>query len=675
MPSRRLRSAAAVSAAALLMSGCGVLGGGGGGGSGRKADDNSPRGVAQGFLDEWSAARYPEASERTTDSTAAAAALTDMQAALHTEKRTFDLGNSSGDCAGPNGCTFDFDADLILTGLGEWRYSSALQVAQIASGAKTSWKVKWAPSILHPAMTDATAFSRVRQLPPRAPILDRHNALLVTQQPVMRVGVKAGAVPDGTVEELADKTNINIDGLTTRVANAENGDFVEAVVLRQSDYLALKPKLDKIPGVVVEPDTLTLAPTRAFAREVLGSVGTATPAALASAGPTADPEDSVGLFGLQALYQKQLAGRAGGRVDLVNKDTGAPVQTLIEFSPVDGTAVHTTLDLSIQNAAENALTLTDENSSLVAIDVTTGNVLAVANGPEDKAGEDRALNGQYAPGTGFKLVDALALLQNGVGLNDKIGCAPSVTIEGKRFDNYDGIGAPGQQSLAANFARSCSTAFARRIADLPTDSLSKAADALGLENDWELLVDSFSGSVPPASDRLDLANAAVGQGRMLVSPLAMAMMAAAVASGTPRYPRLVLDGPPAQTAPPANPAIVPPPGTVATASPSPTSPAPTPTFSPDPDDRPALDPLPYAAELKSLMMRATHGGTGSILGVGSTVGAFSGTALYGSDTEPGHHAWMIGFVGNVAFAVIVERGTTGPATAGPIAKNFLDAIL
>ena len=671
---RAFRSAAAVTAAALLISGCGVFGGNDGGGGGSAS---GPRGVAEAFLADWAAARFGEAATRTTDPGAAATALTDMQDALRLDSRELSPGALSGDCGSTTGCRLEFDVGLALNGLGEWRYASSLAVIRAAGGDQSEWKVRWLPSILHPRLSEGTAFTRVRDLPPRAPILDRTGAALVSQQKVVRVGVRAGSVPDGTVEDLAELVNVSIDGLLTRTLNAEPDDFVEAVVLRQSAYLALKSQIDQIEGVVAEADTLTLAPSREFAREVLGAVGNATPGALANAGPTASEEDSLGLFGLQGIYQKQLAGRAGGRIDLVNADTGAPVETLIQFVAVPGTAVHTTLDINIQTAAEQAVRLTEENSSLVAVDTATGHVLAVANGPVDKAGEDRALNGQYAPGTAFKMITALALLQNGMGLSDKIGCPPTVTIDGKRFENYEDVGGSGQISMATNFARSCNTAFARRIADLETDVLADAAKAFGLGGAWDLIVNTFSGDVPPATDRLELANSAIGQGRVLMGPLSLAMVAAAIASGQPRYPRLVLDGPPPRTAPPANPAILPPPGTVpSTASPSPSpEPDPTPVFSPQPDDRPTLEPLPFAAELRDLMFLAARRGTGEVINIAPNVGATDGTALYGSDTEPGRHAWMVGFAGTIAFAVLVERGTSGPATAGPIARSFLTAVL
>jgi cell division protein FtsI/penicillin-binding protein 2 len=252
-----------------------------------------------------------------------------------------------------------------------------------------------------------------------------------------------------------------------------------------------------------------------------------------------------------------------------------------------------------------------------------------------------------------------------------------VTIDGKRFDNYDNLGSLGQVALSTNFARSCNTAFARRVADLPTDALADAAESFGIGGAWDLLVNTFSGDVPPAADRLELANDAIGQGRVLMSTLSMAVVAAAIAAGQPHYPRLVLDGPPPQAGPPANPAIVPPPGTVfSTASPSPSdTPSPTPLFTPETDDRPVLAALPYVNELRAMMKLAVNRGTADVLNASPNVGGTSGTALYGSDTEPGHHAWMVGYAGSIAFAVVVERGVSGPATAGPLARSFLNQIL
>jgi cell division protein FtsI/penicillin-binding protein 2 len=145
-------------------------------------------------------------------------------------------------------------------------------------------------------------------------------------------------------------------------------------------------------------------------------------------------------------------------------------------------------------------------------------------------------------------------------------------------------------------------------------------------------VGDFSGSVPESSGAVDQAAAAIGQGRVLMSPLAMAVVAATVSSGTPRTPRLLLDGP----APEAGPA------------------------------------LPEADALRELMVATVNSGTARVLAIpGEQIGAKTGTAEYGSGANAGLHAWMVGFVDRIAFAVIVEDGESGSKTAGPIARQFL----
>jgi cell division protein FtsI/penicillin-binding protein 2 len=311
----------------------------------------------------------------------------------------------------------------------------------------------------------------------------------------------------------------------------------------------------------------------------------------------------------------------------------------------------------VQQAADVALRGTTENSSLVAIDIRTGDVLAVANGPAAKAGDDRALNGRYAPGSTFKIVTAQALLGQGVKLTDTVACPPDIVVNGKNFSNYDGLGSMGNVAFEKDFTESCNTAFIGAEQKLTTTALSDAAAAFGVHGAWDLGVTSFSGDVPSANSPEEQAADAIGQGKVLMSPLAMAVVSAAVASGTPRSPRLVLDPRPSNTAP-----------------------APLPSGSPQPSiaPRPSPTPLPAlrnANQLRSLMLETVRTGTAHVLSMGDRpIGAKTGTAQYGSETQPGQHAWMVGFLGNIAFAVIVERGDTGATTAGPPARTFLHQI-
>lgn len=648
-PARHARHLAGMASLTLLVTGCGGPLGLPGGGNDKKADASTL--AATGFLDDWSAGRLSEAAARTTDPAKARAALEEIQTDLRPDVRTFTP--SSPDCSGDT-CRTDFDVDLFLNALGTWQYSSALTVVKRKVDDEDKWLVSWTPSIIHPRLTDEVKLDRSRGLPSRAPILDRKERPLVENQKVYSIGVAAGRVQEGAIEDLAKLLDVNVDGLRIRVNRAEEGQFVQAIVLRRSDYRKIESDLDDIGGVIVRDERQALAPTRQYARAVLGTMGDATAQSLANAGPYASKADQVGSFGLQALYQKQLAGKPRGRIELIRRSTDAVLETIHSWEQVPGTPVRTTLDKTVQDAAEAAIALTGENSSLVAVDIRTGDILAVANGPVDKAGEDRALNGRYAPGSVFKIVTASAVLEGGVEPSDTVDCPRTVTVDGKQFENYDGLGSLGRTTLRENFTKSCNTGFINEIMELDDDALADAADEFGIGRDWQLTLSSFSGDVPLPNSPTDKAAAAIGQGRVLMSPLSMAMVAAAVASGTPKDPQLLRSGPPPRETPLVSPVPAPP----------------TPSVSPT-----GLPGLEYPSALRELMFETVRSGTASILDVGRVqVGGKTGTAEYGSDTEPGKHAWMVGFVGDIAFAVIVERGDTGAKTAGPLARKFVEEI-
>ncbi len=636
MPRSRARLITAVTATALVLTGCGPF---------KDDTEAKARAAGEAFLADWAANRLPEAAARTTDVKGAETALRELQNDLRPDSREFVAGAVTG-CGDAKPCVLAFEADLELNALAEWKYSSALELVKTED---ETWRVTWKPSVIHPQLTADTKLRRVRELPPRAPIKDRKDRDLVTEQPVIRVGVEAGKVPDGTIEDLAELLNVNVDGLALRTNAAPEGQFVEAVVLRKTDYEALESRLDEIEGVVTQNDKLTLAPTREFARGVLGAVSIANRQTLANAGPTASSADSVGASGLQSAYQEQLAGTPGGSVDIVTREGKDVVATLAEFTAAPGKPLHTTLDFDVQQAAEKALKLTDENSSLVAIDTETGDILAVANGPVDKSGEDRALNGQYAPGSIFKIITTTALLRVGLEPDDRVNCPESTSIDGKRFENYDGLGAVGNVTLKRNFEVSCNTAFVKESSKLDADDLTDAADSFGIGHGWDIGVNTFSGDVPTSSDDVDRAAAGIGQGRVLMSPLAMASVAATVASGTPHTPRLITDVVGAEAG--------------STASPSPAA---------QDDGGDVLGPLAEAETLREFMISTVNSGTATVLRMsGKTIGAKTGTAEYGSEKEPGKHAWMVGFMDGIAFAVIVENGNTGATTAGPLARAFL----
>ncbi|HVV29698.1 MAG TPA: penicillin-binding transpeptidase domain-containing protein, partial [Mycobacteriales bacterium] len=352
---------------------------------------------------------------------------------------------------------------------------------------------------------------------------------------------------------------------------------------------------------------------------MLGTVGPYTAALAKSAGPQFVAGDIGGLTGLERGYNAVLSGTPGGSLTL-RSSTGAILDTLISQPVRNGKDVTVSFDLNVQHAAESALSGVPANltGSLVAIDVTTGKVLAVANHPYN--GYGRAIRGHYPPGSTFKIITTTAALLSGKSASTPLPCTPSITVGGRSFTNAEGE-SYGTISLATAFAKSCNTAFISLETSLPKGALGRAAALFGFSDkpagtdtatSGPLPLTSFGGSVPPPTDATDGAAEAIGQGRIVTSPLQMASVAAAVASGTWRQPYV------SATAPANNPQHAIPANVVAT--------------------------------LRDLMGQVVSYGTAAHSGLPAGTRGKTGTAEVGTKNPPDTVAWFVGYRGTIAFA-------------------------
>jgi cell division protein FtsI/penicillin-binding protein 2 len=370
---------------------------------------------------------------------------------------------------------------------------------------------------------------------------------------------------------------------------------------------------------------------------VLGTVGPATEDALKAAGPGALPTDEVGLSGLQLADQRSLAGRPGVRIDLVEKTSGDVLNRILARRPRRGQPLATTLDLRAQNAAELAVSGASDTTAVVVVEASTGEILAAANAPGPTT-YNTAFIGHYAPGSTFKVVSADALLSDHlVSPQSPVRCPDTTVIGGKRFKNYEnGITGPNP-TFADAFAASCNTTMVGFAPALTGDDLSAAASQLGVGASWDLGVQSYSGSAPADDDLVTRAADMIGQGKVLASPLTMAMVAASVDAGVSRTPTLL-------------PQLHP--GTRLT----------------------QLDPA-VDAKLRRMMRLVVTQGTGESVNLpGLPVYAKTGTAEYQDGPTTRTNAWMIGFRGDVAFAVLVANGSSGAHDAGPVVQSLLAGL-
>jgi cell division protein FtsI/penicillin-binding protein 2 len=527
-----------------------------------------------------------------------------------------------------------------------WSYQSAVKLTKRNSDG---WKVVWDPSIVNSKMTAGDKLALRQVAATRASILDATGAPLMQNQSVVTIGVSPNKITDlpGLTKSLTAafkkiKVDIDLSDLKARVAKADPGAFLDLITLRQADYNKIRDTVRPLKGTVFQQSTKMLAPSRVFARALLGTVDPATKDDIDANPTTISVSDSVGHGGLEGQFDTTLRGTPGLSVVIARKspeDNTVTDSQLFSTQPAAGTPVKTTLDVKTQNAADAAVKTEKQPSALVAIRISDSSVLAVSNGP-DGAAVDTALTGQVPPGSTFKMVTSLGLLTKKQVTPDTIvECPKTKKVDGREFKNAAGE-ALGKVPFHTDFAKSCNTAFINLAPKLGADGLTAAATSVGLGAPWDLGIASFTGKISTGSSSTELASAMFGQGTTVVSPLAMAGATAAVERGKFQQPKLV------------------------------TSPAPA---SPAPDGAP-LDSAAVTA-VHALMREVVTKGTGTGLRnvPGKPVFGKTGTAEFanGSDAT---HSWFVGWQGDIAFAVFVQKGGAGAEAAVPIVDKFLTTL-
>lgn len=502
--------------------------------------------------------------------------------------------------------------------------------------ADDRWAIAWSGAAVHPGLGEELRLGTAFDAPRRGPILDRAGRALMRDRPVVDVAVEVPKVEDpaATVRDYAALVDVDAARLERAIRRPGEARFVPVVTLREADFRRVEDELTELPGVSLNRGTAPLAPTRGFGRALLGAVGPVTAEQLERLGERYVVGDDVGQFGLQAAFEERLAGAPSARVVTRYENSGTEERTLLERGGRDGRPLRTTLDRDVQAAAEAALGAMDGRSALVAVQPSTGDVLAVANRPLDEA-FNRAFEGLYPPGSTFKVVSTAALLRAGLDVSEVVDCPATRTVGGRSFRNFEGSAA-GAVPFSVDFAESCNTAFVSLAERLERDALTRTARDYGLGEEPRLPLPAATSDVPPGTDEVARAATMIGQDRIVASPLAMAGVAAAVADGRWRAPRLLASGPSR-----------------------------------------AGEPLPgsEATTLRTLMRAVVTGGTGDALaGVPGEVRGKSGTAEFGSGDPPPTHAWFIAQRDDIALAVLVEGGSSGGAVAAPLARAFFTAL-
>jgi transpeptidase family protein/MecA-like transpeptidase family protein/penicillin-binding protein len=249
-----------------------------------------------------------------------------------------------------------------------------------------------------------------------------------------------------------------------------------------------------------------------LASEIAGRVGPAPPERAEELAARGIPEDApVGLTGLEREFDAELAGTPGGELR-------AGTRVLASVASKPGSSVRTTIDPDIQRAAVQALA--GRYGGIAAVRPRTGEVLALAG---------LAFSAPQPPGSVFKIVTLTAALEaRTVRRNETFPVQTAATLEGIELENANGESCGG--SLINSFAHSCNSVFAPMGAELGAEKLVAAAERFGFNEDPGL-VGAARSTIPAASeigDDLAVGSTAIGQGKVLTTPLQMALIAAAI---------------------------------------------------------------------------------------------------------------------------------------------------
>jgi hypothetical protein len=264
--------------------------------------EEGPETTATGFVQRWSAGDDAAAARLTDNPRLAAAALRANRRGLDGASLKATLGKleESEDAASAK-----LSLRWQIPGIGRYAYATRIRLRRSAE----QWRVRWSPQTVHPKLDAETRLGTTAVPKARGEILDRDRRPLMRERPIVRVGAIAGKVkrPAVTARGLAEVLDVDAGPLERAIRGGGKQQFVDALVLRPPDYRRLKAQIEAVPDAATAEGTAVLAPTRAFARALLGTVAPATKEQLEKLGGRVGPGASVGQWGLQARFEDRLA--------------------------------------------------------------------------------------------------------------------------------------------------------------------------------------------------------------------------------------------------------------------------------------------------------------------------------------------------------------------------------
>ena len=265
--------------------------------------------------------------------------------------------------------------------------------------------ILWSPTLVYPTLTARTRLGTDRIDPPRAPILDRDGKPIVELRPVVEVGLQRNRVHDVTASAtaVAKVLGIGAAAYIRQVRGAGPVEFVVAETMRPADYAKVAKKLQAIPGSITSNAALPLAPSFEFGRALLGAVAPATAEQIRRSHGSLQVGDDVGQWGLEAEYNRHLAGTQDVSIIVAqSQDRRRVADARDPPGQAARAAPHDALDTCAERRGDRARlvdrSVGDRRRAAVVRRHPGGRERPIAST------FDRALAGAYAPGSTFKVI-------------------------------------------------------------------------------------------------------------------------------------------------------------------------------------------------------------------------------------------------------------------------------
>ena len=553
-----------------------------------------------------------------------------------------------------------------------------------------------------PYYQDLARDNRTRSIvlePARGLLYDRNGELLANNIPSFQLYLSLEDVQDrdDLLSKLPEYVDVNVQAISEKLGtNQRRGRIKLKSGLTLKEAALIESHRIDLPGVAIQPEYQRNYPLGNYAAHVIGYVGEISESQLK------DPEfldvqagRIIGQYGVERTFDTHLLGETGRKVIEVDA-FGYPKRSLSIHPPLAGDDLYLTLDIRLQRLAEDLLA--EEAGAIVALDPWNGDVLALASqpgfNPNDLSGgispqawqqllqdyrhplTNRAIQGQYPPGSTFKIVMAAALLETQtMKATESITCRGTFPFGKRVFRDWKRWG-HGSVDLTKAIAESCDVYFYKVGNQLGIDPISRYSRQFGLGSKTGIALSSErSGLVPSREWKQknrgepwypgETISVAIGQGFLSVTPIQMAKVVSVVATnGQMVQPRLLKGVRLRRTG----------------------------NFKEEPlpsTQQASISPQTFSQIKKGLAAVVTKGtakqAQSDIVSIAGKTGTAQVVALKDDDDKTEvrkkhrDHAWFVAFAPveepKIAVAVIVEHMGHGGSAAAPLAKTIIEAYM